>query len=173
MYCYARGDSTWLSLESNHAILYYKCEESLRRFNKKIEVPEIGPFCAQGSVKSRECLELSVLNKIDAIFEKVQHILEMKRKMAKVRIYLYPNKRDLHDAYYTIYHTRKKYRAWYIFEYNSIYMNARDLHEGMLAHELAHAVIDNHFSGPPPRAAAEILARYVDAHLFKEVKTYK
>ena len=36
---------------------------------------------------------------------------------------------------------------------------------GMLAHEMAHAIIDDFLQVRPPMASAEILARYVDAHL--------
>jgi len=47
-----------------------------------------------------------------------------------------------------------------------IYLNAGDVHEGILAHEFAHAVIDSYFAVRPPRATAEILSRYVDEHLY-------
>jgi len=42
----------------------------------------------------------------------------------------------------------------------------------MLAHEIAHAIIDNYLSVRPPRATAEILARYVGKHLNKKAKVY-
>ncbi|MEH0019750.1 MAG: hypothetical protein V6Z89_08855 [Desulfobacter sp.] len=42
----------------------------------------------------------------------------------------------------------------------------------MLAHEIAHAVVDHYLDVRPPRATAEILARYVDAHLNEEAKVY-
>jgi hypothetical protein len=35
----------------------------------------------------------------------------------------------------------------------------------MLAHEMAHCVIDHYLLIRPPMATAEILARYVDSHL--------
>lgn len=173
MYCMAYGDDTWLSLESRHTILYYKFEKNLERFNTNVHRPGRDSRCLNPFLKNHSKLEISIINKIDAIFLKVQHILDMEKEMDKVKIYLYPNKHELHDAYFKIYHKRDKHRAWYIYEYNAIYMNVRDLHEGMLAHEFAHAVIDNYFSAPPPRAAAEILARYVDGNLFEDVKKYK
>jgi len=42
----------------------------------------------------------------------------------------------------------------------------------MLAHEIAHAIVDNYLSVRPPRATAEILARYVGKHLNKRVKVH-
>ena len=41
----------------------------------------------------------------------------------------------------------------------------QDVHAGMLAHELAHAIIDHYLTVRPPAQTAEILARYVDSHL--------
>ena len=36
---------------------------------------------------------------------------------------------------------------------------------GILAHEIAHAMIDNYLSVRPPKTTSEILARYVDENL--------
>ena len=72
----------------------------------------------------------------------------------------------------SIYKKKREYRAWYIFEYNTIYLNVQDLHSEMFAHEMAHAIIDNYLAVRPPRATAEILARYVGKHLNKKAKVY-
>ena len=42
----------------------------------------------------------------------------------------------------------------------------------IMGHEIAHAIVDNYLSVRPPRAAAEILARYVGKHLNKKAKVY-
>jgi hypothetical protein len=70
-----------------------------------------------------------------------------------------------------IFKRRGSARAWYVYEYNTIYINVRDVNEGMLAHELAHSIIDHYLSVRPPRASAEILATYVDKSLFDDVKS--
>ncbi len=53
-----------------------------------------------------------------------------------------------------------------------IFINADDIHEGMLTHEMTHHIIDHFLTVRPPRASAEILAVYVDAHLFKKTRKY-
>jgi hypothetical protein len=108
---------------------------------------------------------------LNKLVEKVQLILDMQKPIT-IKVQLYANKEALHDAYYKIYRKKRQLRAWYIFEYNTIYLNVEDLSDGMLAHECAHAIVDHFFDARPPRATAEILARYVDAHLFKTAKTY-
>jgi len=60
------------------------------------------------------------------------------------------DQKQLHAAYKKIYRKKTRLRAWYIFEYNTVYLNVRDLHEGILAHELAHSIIDNYLSTRPP-----------------------
>ena len=110
--------------------------------------------------------------KVDALSLKVQQILDMRKKMKKVIVNIYHNEKQLHAAYYKIYGNPCRVRAWYIYEHNAIYINADDVNEGLLAHEMAHHTIDNYLSVRPPRNAAEILATYVDKHLYGEVKKY-
>jgi Zn-dependent peptidase ImmA (M78 family) len=105
--------------------------------------------------------------KVDALYERVQEILDMRKRIKKVTINIFQNKKQLRAAYQEIYKKPCKLRCWYIYEYNAIYINANDLHEGMLAHEMAHSIIDHYLTVRPPRATAEILARYVDSHLFE------
>jgi hypothetical protein len=90
----------------------------------------------------------------------------MRKVMDKININIYPDQKKLHAAYYDMFQETCQLRAWYLYEKNTIYINAGDMNEGILAHEMAHAIIDHFLSVRPPAATAEILARYVDAHLF-------
>ena len=91
----------------------------------------------------------------------------MRKKMKKVTINIYHNKNQLHEAYQEIYLSPCRVRAWYEYRFNTVYINVGDVHEGMLAHEMAHSIIDHYLLVRPPAATAEILARYVDSHLSK------
>ncbi len=103
--------------------------------------------------------------KTDAIFERVQEILDMRKKNEKVIINLYPDKKTIETAYAEFYGQECRFRAWYEYKTNTISLNINDCHEGMLAHELAHSIIDHFLKVRPPKNTAEILARYVDTHL--------
>lgn len=160
-------DRPWQSVETRHAVVRHKNREDLRKFEKKIDYSpgESGLKWMFSSERKGNTVE-NVIRKVDALHERAQEILEMgNRSKSKVKINIYPDKKRLHKAYYRIYKKNTRKRAWYIYEYNTIYVNVRDLHEGMLAHELAHSIIDHYLSTRPPRATAEILARYVDKHL--------
>jgi hypothetical protein len=98
----------------------------------------------------------------------------MRTKTEKVIIKIFSNKKQLQAAYRKLnkeaiqnYQTSISIRAFYIQKNDTIYLNIDDLHEGMLAHEMAHALIGRYFLVRPPRSTAEILAQYVDKHLFE------
>ena len=110
--------------------------------------------------------------KVDALFERVQEILDMRKKMKRVKINLYPDKRQLAAAYQRLFKKTCGVRSWYLYEFKTIYSNISDIHAGMLAHEMGHHIVDHYLIIRPPRATAEILARYVDKHLHDEVRKY-
>jgi hypothetical protein len=117
-------------------------------------------------------LQENVKNEVDALYRRMQEILKMRKKIKKVTIKILRNREEMKSAYRYIYRagdrtsTKKVPRAWFSHKNNEIYVNLDDLDEGMLAHEMAHSIIDNYLLINPPRTAPEILAQYVDNHLF-------
>ncbi|MGM0382744.1 MAG: hypothetical protein ACQEQO_04520 [Thermodesulfobacteriota bacterium] len=158
---------SWKRIETKHTIIQYETIDDLKQFDGKIDYSK-GRFTLKGLFSGADPNDPggSIKRKVDLLFERVQEILDMRRKTNKVIMNLYPNKKRLHEAYFAITHTECRIRAWYIYESNTIYINKDDVHAGMLAHEMAHSIIDHYFSARPPRATAEILARYVDRHLY-------
>jgi len=183
----AAGDTPpgrWETLKAKYLTVTYENIQDLNLFNEKIDFSaDANSFSSflsanqpsgtnlRGTKIERTALENQVIQKMDALVEKVQLILDMRKPM-NVIVKLYPDKTALQGAYFNIYKKKREFRAWYIFEYNTIYLNVQDLFAEMLAHEIAHAIIDNYLSVRPPRATAEILARYVGKHLNKKAKVY-
>ncbi len=156
----------WLAIESKYTKILYRTPEDLVRFDRKLKYePSSRGLKSLFSHKPSGSITEKVADKVDALFERVQEILEMRRKMKKPTIFIYPNRRQLHGAYNQLFNRPCKIRAWYQYSTNGVYVNVKDLHERMLAHELAHAIIDHYLLVRPPPATAEILARYVDSHL--------
>lgn len=158
-------------LETKYLKIRYQTEADLKAFDKEIKFKADGSslFFSKKSVGTDKHEKLAA--KLDVLFEKVMLILDMQIPI-KVKINVYSTKNELQDAYFKIYKKKGGMRAWYIFQYNTIYVTVKDLTAGMLAHECAHAVVDKFFDVRPPRATAEILARYVDAHLNKDAEVY-
>jgi hypothetical protein len=158
---------SWQEIETKYTTIRYQDLKDLKKFNRKVRYSpgESGLtwlFSDRDSANLKEKLQ----KKVDAIYRRVQEILDMRKRTKKVTINIYRNKKQLRSIYHRIYMKECRIRAWYIYEYNTIYLNVDDLHEGMLAHELAHAIIDHYLTVRPPAATSEILARYVDSHLF-------
>jgi len=164
----AADDITWQSIVTKHTIIRYQTLEDLKRFDRDIDYsPGRSGLNWIFKPKDSDNLIDRIRIKVDALYERVQQILDMRKKTAKVKINIYNNKGQLESAFYKNYKKNRGLRAWYIYEFNTIYVNVKDLHEGMLAHEMAHSIVDRFLSVRPPRATAEILARYVDSHLLK------
>jgi len=156
----------WQSIETKHTTIRYQSEKDLKKLDSKIKYRVErsglkGLFSPSGS----DDLKNRVSIKVDALFERAQQILDMRKKMKKTTINVYRDKEQLYDAYWNIYMEKCRIRAWYEYKFNTVYINADDTHEGMLAHEMAHGIIDHYLLVRPPTATAEILARYVDSHL--------
>jgi hypothetical protein len=155
----------WQQLETRYAIVKYKGVDSLESFANSIDFGPGGGLFSSFSSSDAAGLNQGLKRKVDAVFRKAQEILDMPKRIARVTIELHPDTPSLHRRFRGLTGRQCRVRAWYIYEMNTVYLNAEDIHEGILAHELAHAIIDNYLSVRPPRATAEILARYVDAHL--------
>ena len=159
-------DIAWQSIETKYTIIRYQSVEDLIKFNRRIKYnPKHSGLKRRFLSSGSDNLVDKMTAKVDVLFERVQQILDMRKRMDKVTVNVYHNRSQLHDAFKRIYKRSCRIRAWYRYSNNTVYVNVRDLHDGMLAHELAHSIIDHYLLVRPPRATAEILARYVDSHL--------
>ncbi|MCP4671681.1 MAG: hypothetical protein GY857_10280 [Desulfobacula sp.] len=160
------GSKPWTKLSTGHTIIKYKSDDVLKKFHRSIKYGR-SAWNRSGTFSSMSQSELEGMlqSKIDAIFKRAETILDMRRPMDKISINIYPDSGELKRAYSIIYRSKCRVRAWYRFRTNTVYINAEDVHAGMLAHELAHGIIDHFFRIKPPSETAEILARYVDNHL--------
>jgi len=160
------ADQLWREIETKHTIIRYKTDQDLLKFHKSIKygLAEWNKSPTWSTLSNAE-IQKMLIKKIDAIFERTQTILDMKKKFKKLAIIIHSNAEELKKAYRSIYGGECKIRAWYRYRNNSVYLNAKDVFKGMLAHELAHGIIDHYLMVKPPGRTAEILATYVDAHL--------
>lgn len=161
-----------LLVTTRHTVLTFNTGRDLVAFTKAIDFGTGGSLSSIFSSSQQQDAQNVLARKVDLLFEKVQLILDMRKEMKKIRVRVYSNAEQLHEAYEKIFKQRCTVRGWYVYEFNTVFLNAQDVHEGMLAHELGHAIIDHFLEVRPPRATAEILAKYVDMHLHEEIKTY-
>lgn len=139
-------------LKTKYIVVQYRSHKALKKFNRKIDYSPAGTSLG-GLFSSSQPgdMESKIKYKIDGLYERVQEILDMrKRSDKKLIIDLYDNKKEMGKAYAKLYGGTLRVRAWYIFELNTIFVSANDVHEGMLAHEMAHSIIDHFLTVRPP-----------------------
>jgi len=159
-------------IETKHMTLVFNEIADVELLNDAINYPPESLASLFYVNTDSENTQQELIQRVDLLFEKVQQILDMRKEMRKIRVRLFSNADQLDLAYSKIYRKKNTMRGWYVHDFNTIFLNVRDVHEGVFAHELGHSIIDHFLSVRPPRATAEILAKYVDKHLFDEVEKY-
>lgn len=99
-------------------------------------------------------VEEPVKNRVDELVDRVEALLDMHPASFRFEIYLDPKA------------GRMGVPAHYSHGERRVHVSPATVTDGMLAHEIAHAVICAHFEVPPPEKSQEILARYVDENLW-------
>lgn len=95
-------------------------------------------------------------NRIDRLVNRVNLILDMWPKDLRIVINLERGELEQNKAAY--YDNRAK----------TIHISVDYASDGVLAHEIAHAVISQYFPTSPPVKMKEILCQYVDSHLWSD-----
>jgi len=169
----AFAENNFQEFSSDYVKVVYKSNENLNEFNKKIVVKKniILAYKSDAFAYGAQD-ELSL--KLDAIFFKIEQILDMYPKNAKVIIYLCNTEQEFKDIYWEFY--KKDFSnlrgetdvlCFYRYKDNTVYLYTEQLNVNILVHEMAHCIIDHYFSVMPPIKTQEILAMYVDAYFSK------
>ncbi len=132
-------------LQTNYCDIRYSSDKALSDFFWRIS----------GRRFDLETEMIFARSKVDRLIDRVQAILDMFPDNLHIKIELHEKyKRGLIAAYY-----RKT---------NKIVVYADKVTDGILAHEVAHAIICRYFGSPPPVKMQEILTQYVDKHLWDD-----
>lgn len=108
----------------------------------------------------------NVKTRVDEIMGKVQATLDMYPSAFRISILLYPDYQTVEKIFRQFTMTGNVPLAFYSNKTKTIYVNVDSVTVGVLAHEMAHAVINFYFEVPPPAKMQEILAQYVDLHIW-------
>ncbi|MDD5496731.1 MAG: hypothetical protein PHP46_06505 [Candidatus Omnitrophica bacterium] len=133
-------------LKTRYTAIHYTQDQDLNDF-----IWHINGRKAEASSDIREGAK-----SIDRIVERVEDILEIRPRNFKVKIYL--QRGPLEENKIAVYDNKTK----------SIRISIDQATDGVLAHEIAHAVIYQHFPTPPPSKAQEYLTQHVDKELWRD-----
>ena len=95
-------------------------------------------------------------SRIDRIVDRVQSILGIIPRDLRFNIYLRRGRLE------------EEREAFYDYKAKSIYVSVNYASQGVLAHEIGHAIIDRYFPSPLPGKIQEILMQYVDKYLWSD-----
>ena len=95
-------------------------------------------------------------HRIDRLVDRVQAILDMWPKNFQIAVYLHRGPLSPNEA------------AFYEKSEKAIHVSVDYASDGVMAHEIAHASINQYFLTPPPSKIQEILAQYVDKNLWSD-----
>ncbi|MCM8761229.1 MAG: hypothetical protein NC938_04920 [Candidatus Omnitrophica bacterium] len=110
--------------------------------------------------------EIKVADRLDGLLKRVEEILDMRPRAARFNVRIFNSRDNLEQEYRRIFgKTQNNLKAFYVHKYKTIYAYESGITDSIIAHEIAHAVIDSYFSVIPPTKVAEIMASYVDLHL--------
>ncbi len=151
---------------SKFCTVFYENDIDLKKVNRKLNLG-FSNFYSPRSYKESPgfSLEDMISDKLDAIFNRAEEILDMYPARIHVAINIYKRQEDLDRVYEEFFNEPNKAVSFYIYKTNTIYTIESQLNENILAHEIAHCIIDHYFVILPPRKIQEMLAVYVDVHL--------
>lgn len=131
------------TLETRFATLYYADDQEISDLLWRITGKRLGLTDSTELLKER----------VDELVERVEGLLEMYPSPLRFSIRLVP-------------HTVAGPIARYTHRDRTIVVAVDRVTDGVLAHEMAHAVINAYFPVATPEKAQEVLAQYVDEHLW-------
>jgi hypothetical protein len=149
-------------LKSRFTTIVYNSEDLVRKFNKELSLGRLSYL-----LKNRPSItvEDEVGNKVDVIIERVETILEMFPRDVKFTIILLPSEDEVQAVYKNKYGRSVDYIAFYAPKDKILYISVSDVELGVLAHEIAHVIIDFYYNISTPTKIHEVLAQYVETHL--------
>jgi hypothetical protein len=155
--------SSGFELKTRYTKIVYEKEDLLRKLNKAVSLGNLS-YNLRNPIKSI-IAEDEVRNKVDVIIEKVESVLQMFPKNLKFTVVLLASDRDVQRIYRGKYGVNVDYIAFYSPGDETVYISVDDARRGVLAHELAHVVIDHYYGIPTPEKVHEILAQFAESHI--------
>jgi hypothetical protein len=107
----------------------------------------------------------AVAFRLDAICEKAMDVLDMHPKMKRLEIRIFKSRGDLNTAYRMLTGNPGDIKAFHVNDCATIFTSEEDIGDSVMAHEIAHAIVDSQYNGIPPPKVGEMLASYVDMHI--------
>jgi len=158
--------AVWLTAGSNCFTVEYESSVDLDTVAHRLNERGLfsgGFFGSEHAAAATPTEEIG--RRLDRLLKRAEEILNMYPPELKITVKIFKDDSFLAEAYFRMFGTRQDYKAFYVYQYSTIYTSEYSISDSVIIHEMAHAIVDNYFSANPPPKVAEILATYVDVHL--------
>ena len=152
--------------EGKYFTIYYQPEIDLLAMTREIDIYP-SQYLIFDSQNRESNPELNLTKTLDALFLEVSDILDMHLYSFHGNIKVCRDFEELEKIFYDYYNLQLKTPSFYIYNSNTIYVDAASLNACVLGHEIAHAIICHYFVVLPPIKVQEVLAGYVEYQLKK------
>ena len=151
-----------IELTSQYATIICDDERLLQKFNNRIYLGSYSYL-----LRNKDIITISdeIIMKTDLIVDKVKTILDMYPRDLKFTIVVLESTRKVQDMYEQIYGKRVNFPAFYSPKKNTVFLAVKHLDLKVIAHEIAHVILETYFQVSPPVKVHELLARYAERHI--------
>ena len=158
----ADSSEEWQRVDSRYCTIWIDPSVGAEQVFRRISVWRIQPQvrAAPGSTLNEQ-----LAAKFDTLLLRVQDLLDMYPPGIHITFRITRDRNEIDRVHRAHYGVGVDAQAIYLFESNTVYADYPELSESVLAHEMAHAVIDHYFGVRPPRKIEEMLAIYADENL--------
>jgi hypothetical protein len=153
----------WQKIDTEDFTVYYEdgvdLDNVARRLRKKI-------FFFGRAPSHNEDDENNIGYRLDSLFGRAREILDMYPEMPKIKIKIFSDEDSLYKEYRKLTGSSNGWtRAFYVHFYRTIFTSGETITDSVMAHEMAHAIIDHYYKSIPSPQVSEALASYIDMHI--------
>lgn len=149
--------------EGRYVTLHYTSREHLKSFNEKLDLGR--KLSGQVGEKNIVTIEDEVLAKLDTVMEKVEVVLDMFPADLRINVVLLEAEDDVSQVFAQKYGKQANHIAYYSLSEDTIYISVEDTRLAVIAHEMAHAIVDHYFTERPPYNIHELMAQFAEKHV--------
>jgi hypothetical protein len=160
-------EEAWDIFSTRYCTVFYEKGVNIRAIDRRINLSFCDFYKPLDPEKEKEDFSVKavVSGKLDSIFRRVEEILDMYPPKVHVNINIYKTTAGLDEEYKRLFDKPNQAISFYIYKTNTIYTTEKFISESILAHEMAHCIVDHYFVILPPVKIQEMLAVYADVHL--------
>jgi len=161
----AEPADAWIVREGYFCTVSIRSDVDRDALNQKIDTYRVDFGLTEKPDMRGQGAQDEIAYKLDLIFSKVQELLDMRPAKIHTAVKIYRLKEEVEGVYAEIFWENGTYAAFYTFKLNTLFACEEAISAQVLAHEMAHCIIDHYFGMPPPKKIAELIAQYAELHL--------